>query len=468
MEKILKISMLVLCLLFTTGCSVCGTSLLKKISRGFDSEPGKCEDSTSLSSEVSVSVTIPTSSRTIWVDDEVGQRTLSFTYSGDSVSCSRDAGTTYEDCDSGSTLIWNVSDYSTQHIIKVENSAGESDTYTFTPSTQYPGVSFVTCDSEETGTNNEFDSFETAHLGVANKVICISDGVTIENSVAINDGDLIVGADNITIIARHGHTAIFKTTRGSGTAAQQSIFTLSGRSGVKFVGLKFDSDTGGSSWSIQPSTSSQDIEIHDSEFVNNNATGAHYSVYVTGSSGSTTPIKVKRSKFTMDEAKTAVFLSSGKLDLSNSTIDTKYRGLHASIGTTGTITDTKITCTSTDTTDYPVYNFRGDITVTNSTLVDGCGNGAIVINDNNASATSATIEGVTFKRSTNVSGNTAAAIVALNGGSGNSFNSSANQNLICNEPSSTEDFTAVSSGTFAGTWVDGNQLNGGVISDCSQ
>jgi len=452
-----------------TGCDQCGDSIFNRVARGFSKEASQCSTSSTPTPEESVtleiSVTKPVSSRTIWVDDEVSKRTISFTHNGDSLSCSRDGGTSFGSCDSASSLIWLTADYSSQHVIKVETTDGQSETYSFIPSTDYPGVSFVSCDSEEDGTNAEFDQFTSAHLGVANKVICISDAVTISNSAIILDTAMVFTANDITLIAREGQTATFYGNRATGTSDQQSIFTASGISGVRLVGLNIESSSGGSSWMLRANTSSEDIQVIDSVLTNSVSTGAHWFIYVTGSSGNTTPIQIIRSTLTADEAKTAVFVSSGTATISNSIINTKYRGVHVSIGSTANINNTTVTCTSTDASDYPVYIYRGTANINDSTINDGCGNGAVALDDNNFATSTATMEGTLIKRTTNASGNTSAALVALGSNTMN-FNSTSNQNRICNESGSSEDFTAVSSGTFGGTWVDASQLNGGVLADC--
>lgn len=355
------------------------------------------------------------------MDDNTSARTLTFTHLGSSAYCSRDGGLNFGSCDSSSTLIWLASDYSKKHVIRVYGNNGYYEDYELTPSIQYPGVSFISCDEEEDGTNNTFDTFESARLGTGTKVICLSNGVTISNSVALNGDDMIIGGDNTTIVVRQGQTAGFVSTRNSGTSAQMSVLTATGRTGVKLIGVTIDFNTGGSGWAVKADSSSQDIQILHSTITNSGVAGSAYTVYLDGNSGNTTPIKIHDSTISVAEGKMGAFVSSGTLAVTDSVIASKYRGIQVSIGSTATVTDTTIYCDgSSDATDYPLYNFRGTLSITNSLIKDGCGNGAIAIDDNNFSGGVTNIEGSTLKRTAQVTGNTGTALKALNGGGGTS------------------------------------------------
>lgn len=452
------------------GCgSHCGTDAWDNFIRLGIRQNSVCHSEFTSGSTIGLSVSVPSSSRGLWVDDNVVPRTLTFSHGGASVKCSRNGGASFSDCDTSSTLAWLVGDYSVEHIIRAYSNEGLYEDYSFTPSTQYPGVSFLSCDVEEDGTNNTFDSFETAHLGAGSKVICLTDGVSITNSVGLSGDDMIIGGDDTTIVVRQGQTGSFVSTRNSGTSAQMSMFTASGRTGVKFIGLTLDYNTGGSGWAVKADSSSQDIQLLHSSVTNSGASGAAYVIYVLGSSGGTTPITIHDSTITAAEDKTAVLVSSGTVAITDSTIETKYQGVRVSIGATASVSDSTVYCNgSSGASDYPLYNFRGTLSVTDSVIKDGCGNGAVVVDDNNFSAAVVNLEGTTIKRTNQVTGNTSQALVALNGGSGNQFNSSGNQNLVCNEATATVAFTGMSTGTFSGSWSDTSQLNGNpaTISDC--
>ncbi|MCB0365872.1 MAG: hypothetical protein H6624_07205 [Bdellovibrionaceae bacterium] len=457
-------------LLSLTGCgSHCGTDGWDNLFRLGARQNQNCTSESASTSAVGLSVTVPNSTRTLWVDDNVTPRTLTFTHSGSSAYCSRDGGASFGSCDSTSSLVWLTSDYSQKHIIRAYGNNGYYEDYEFTPSSQYSGVSFISCDEEEDGTNNTFDLFESSRLGTGSKVICLTNGVTINNSVALNGDDMTFGGDNTTIVVRQGQTAGFVSTRNSGTSAQMSVFTATGRTGIKLVGVTIDFNTGGSGWAVMADSSSQDIQILHSTITNSGVAGSAYTVNIDGNSGSTTPIKIHDSSISVAEGKMGAFVDSGTLVVTDSVITSKYQGIRVSIGSTATVTNSTIFCDgSSDATDYPLFNFRGTLTVTNSTIKDGCGNGAIAIDDNTFTGGVTNIEGSTLKRTAQITGNTGTALKALNGSGGNQFNSSANQNLVCNESTATVGFTGMSTGTYAGSWSDTSQLNGNpaTISDC--
>lgn len=91
-----------------------------------------------------INVTYNTPKRDFYTYSDVAARTLQFDYPWDAnVSCSADAGATWNDC-SGNSYVWDYVNYNVDHHFKVYRGS-EEYTYTFNPSTAMPGLSFAPC-----------------------------------------------------------------------------------------------------------------------------------------------------------------------------------------------------------------------------------------------------------------------------------------------------------------------------------
>ena len=86
--------------------------------------------------------------RKIWVADNQIPRTVALNSLGDaSVRCSLDGGANFvSNCLNNGSIIWEVANYNTEHLIEVTHSDDLVELLRFTPSSIHPNLTFETCE----------------------------------------------------------------------------------------------------------------------------------------------------------------------------------------------------------------------------------------------------------------------------------------------------------------------------------
>ncbi len=151
------------------------------------------------SNRVHLNLSFPKAYRTYYVNDEVSVRQINIDYSGGSLECSLDGGSTWHPCNSPYT--WEISNYSNEHMFRISNEESNL-TESFIPEDHFPGLNFVSCDQQITSSES-VASFNSRTF-TANEIVCFSDGVIISNSAS--DGALLNDANGVVYIARDGDT----------------------------------------------------------------------------------------------------------------------------------------------------------------------------------------------------------------------------------------------------------------------
>ena len=435
---------------FTLTLSSCGNGICPP-------DSGTCEEN---NSDISFSVSFPSIQRKIWVSDNETSRTVSFPHTADSLRCTVDGGSTSSCSEATSTWTWAVNDYNKEHTIDFLK--GDTvKTYTFTPSQQFPNLSFVSCDVEISA-DEDFDTFETRITG-SNTVFCFSDNVNITNTGS--NTDIVVGFDNITLIARRGQTATFRTTRASGGSADQPVFSLDNQSGIRLVGLNIELVNGGASWGVRTNASSQDLIVDSCSLSNTAGLGSSYLLNFVGG-GSTTSLKVQNSTLTAGTTETGIVSSfSAIVEADNLKITGGTRAVSVTVSATLTLKDSTIINSVTADTILSLFN-GASLNMTNTNVQDGSGQGTITLNDPGSGTTALNINNCTFTRTTDNSGNTDQ-VIDLDGTSTMTVDGS--NNLFCATNTSTVTFSAIfggSTGTHTGAFSLGDQQNSGTINTC--
>ncbi len=176
----------------------------------------------------SLTPTLPTYASAYFGDHDVAKRTLSFATDADSVDCSHDNGATFVACDSPTTLLFTLADYTSAATLQVRaHKAGAPDTiYDWTPATNNPGLHFYACDAV-VSSDEDYDALN-ARLSGDNVVVCFDANVNI-HSVG-TDATVALGHKGMRLLGIEGARANFQALDG------HTIFQCS--SGI-------DSPTGG-------------------------------------------------------------------------------------------------------------------------------------------------------------------------------------------------------------------------------
>jgi len=400
----------------------------------------------------SLAVTLPIASRIYYVSDETAVRTVTFNYNdpGDAtLECSSDGGGSFSSCTSGTTLVWTTANYNQSHVIRLTSPTIATETYTFTPSTLFPGLTFLTCDVE-VAANEDFNTFEATRVN-ASRTVCLSNGVTISNSGA--QDRISFGANNITVIVREGQTGSIQTTRNTGTSTDDTAILLFTRTGIKLIGLTISA--AGSGYAI--TSLSTTAGIYHSTLT---ASGSGQTIYGDG-----TYTIVNSTIQQTGTGFESIRGSTGSFTISGSTITSAAGPAFYSWG--GTQVFSNSTFQSNTTTRTTVEFLDGTTaTLNNNTLVDGGGGGHLYLSNSAAQTTTAEINGNTFK--TGAAANPPGGTYSLKGGANGvrTLNSASNGNLFCHvDPART--FDGVKDANFSGgTFVTANQTNAGVIGLC--
>ncbi len=135
------------------------------------------------------------SDRKYWLASNEVPRTIRIEHEGQEVRCSRDGGSTFENCDTPSTLIWRQEDYNQQHVVQTRMQDGKSYFKTFTPSEVYPDIEWITAGCDHTISADDSINDVQSYFSSSSATLCIDPKVTISGilNAAINlGGDLVV------------------------------------------------------------------------------------------------------------------------------------------------------------------------------------------------------------------------------------------------------------------------------------
>ncbi len=291
--------------------------------------------------------------RTIFSSDDIAPRRLVLTHDGDEVSCSRNGGD-FGPCGESDALVWNADDYEQSHTIRVTAAGAPPREMEFTPSAFLPDLEFVDCTDEVT--SNESAATFNTRLGTAFRVICLSDGVRVS-------GPTILGADNITILARLDEVAFF-------TATSADAIDLNSHSGIDLVAVNALTTGGTLHAALRISPASGDIRLHDSELrcEANNC----YVMYVRGS------IEARRSLF-LGGTETSSYSYgvygygfSARLLMVDSEVRSRANILYCAVGARFKVRNSDLRSdypsASTHTGAVTVYNNNAQLELTDSTL----------------------------------------------------------------------------------------------------
>lgn len=179
-----------------------------------------------------LNITYPELKRDFYTHRDSKARTINFDYPWDAeVSCSEDAGATWFSC-SGNSFVWSYANYAVEHHFKVYRG---SDEYLvkFTPSAQFPGLTFAACTNTFSTSDSIQNTFATLSPG-GGEVICLDDGVVIDNDG--NDNAIGFAVPNIKVVADLGTSATIRNINQSGTNTVDTF----GRDNTSYYGLKIE------------------------------------------------------------------------------------------------------------------------------------------------------------------------------------------------------------------------------------
>ncbi len=419
----------------------------------------------------------PSNRRSIWVDDNALPRTVSFTYDANSmiaVDCSRD-GTNYSaaDCNSATSLVWNVGEEANTHGVRVIHADGTVETATFIPTVEHGTMSFVSCDYEF-DSNGNYDTavsssatgavaFLTA-LGTGSTVSCFSDNVTIANGGATeNLTDRI--ASNVTLIARQGQSA--KIDQNDLNDILLAIGSGSSATNINLVGLTLESEGGGGYNTVGVFSMADNIVFDSCTIQSVFAAASAQAVHVNQGGSSGMPIKFINSIIkSISNAALYGFNPTTYIYVENSTIESDYYNLQIGSGVVElTVKDSKLINNGTSATDYLLRNFSGNPTIhfDNNLFLDHSGGGLDMVN-----GTTLILDDNRFRRTNNATAGHNTSFIKIATGS-LTINSSNDGNSFCHEDSVNaailSGFPIGGGGTYAGTYTAANQVNAGVTID---
>ncbi len=342
-------------------------------------------------------VTLFQSNRNIWIAGNPVPRTVTFTHNLGTAYCSND-DLNFSECSSG-TYTWAWADATNTHTIRIEDENGYIlDSFSFTPSNEYPSLSPGTCDLTITD-GDSFSSIASPLLGTGN-IICVDDGITIsEASAALGMGD------SNYLIVPYGATATFENT-----SAINSMFNLaSGNNNNHIYGLQIISASASSAtFDITDATGTKLVDV---EIINNNG-GPALSLYTASAdinaevyssalraNGGTTGIGLRTSSSTAS-IKPIVLVSD------NSTLEGTSFGFQALQASELQIENSHIEGLGNSSFTFGLWQ-RADVKVANSRIVDNNGWGVQLGCNFSATPLNLEISGNTFVRN-NVAGSQAA------------------------------------------------------------
>lgn len=249
----------------------------------------------------------PQQKRTHYVDDEQAIRTININYSGGSLTCSEDGGANFTPCNSPYT--WEITNYNTVHVIKLTSGKGEM-IESFTPSTKFPGLTFLTC--TQNVTSNETAAAFISRAPGANGVVCINDGVTINNAGA--DGSIDLGATDITIIAREGHNVNFTSSQGI------EVFNDGSRNNSNYIGFSI-SGTVNSQKGFSITGANVDVEDVSINLSGNTSQGMNIS---------TNSINLKGLNITTGDlgSSYSLYINNSNVNIDDSTLEAGYQPIY--------------------------------------------------------------------------------------------------------------------------------------------
>ncbi len=470
---------------------------------------------------LSISVSINATTGGTYADDDTFARTINFTHNGTSVLCSHDGGTTYATCNSSSTLIFTVADYTGSKVLKIKSTKGSATTiYTITLPTDIAGLTFKPCTTVVTGVANNFAAIAPIATG---NTICIGEGAVVTNSGAqtITIGG---GVSNFTILGYGSGSTRGKIVTG---AVGQSTIDSSGTNLI-LSNLQFESDSTGGVDAIYITAGS--ATLTGSKITNTGAggPGAFVTASATMSTVSNTEVVVSPASGEMAYG----FVTSGAAQVSVSSSSCTDSHDTFNLGncvfsfnpTAATVINLTNLTVSNSSPDPAVFVTAGTLSVTSSTITttsaDGevfrlsSGNGVLTfsltsstvtgpgvvvkISSAAGSAVNATIDQSTLStrgdnanpggaralrldrtgaaaltlllnRSTikHVAAGTSSVAMELAAAGVSTINSTLDQNRFCNVGTGAPWFTGTDDGGgWGGTFVLANQINGGAIGTC--
>ncbi len=477
---------------------------------------------------LSISVTINATPGGTYAFDDTAPRTINFTHNGTSALCSHDGGATYGTCDSASTLIFTVADYTGSKVLKIKVSkSGFADTiYTITLPTDIAGLTFPPCDYVASVAQG-FSTFAAGGgfaLNTTGRVHCIAAGVTVTADATTT---LTITQNNVSIIG-YGSGA----TRGTivGSSAGNNTIAYNNAQNLKLSNLIItDAPTGGNDM-IYGSGAAGYVNIFGCS-ITNSGNGNPAAVAVNGSATAST---ITYSDITVaapggQDAVGVAVVAAGAVTIDHTTFTDTHptanmgASVFSSLPTTSVITVTNSTFNNSS--HDPVFQVTGGtLSVSSSTItttsVDGevfrltsgdsaltftlqsstaTGPGVVVkISSDAANAVNATIDQSTLatrgdnanpggSRALRLDRTGAAALTLLlnrtvlkhlaagsdsdaieTAGAGvPTINSTLDQNRICSVGTGSPWFTGTDDGGgWGGTFALANQLNGGVLHTC--
>lgn len=263
-------------------------------------------------SEPFIEVNFPEQKRTKYISDESLIRTVNFNFLPfGELWCSSDDAQNFVECGDG--YVWEVADYNTEHIVEYRGDNGNIFSTTFTPSTELPNISFLTCTFEVTA-NESFAAFYGRTFSDPT-VACIGDGVQISNAGA--DSPISFAFPNITVIARQGDVATFSSAK-----ATDSIFDDVSRGNIDYIGLKV---TGNQVQQTAFNITGTDVDIEDVEI---DLTGSASAGIKTSTNGNLVNIRSVNINLTDTGSGEGIYTQNSNINIYDSEIQSGYNAVY--------------------------------------------------------------------------------------------------------------------------------------------
>ncbi len=364
------------------------------------------------------------SHRNVWIAGNPIPRTVTFSHDLGTAYCSND-DVNFSECSTG-TYTWAWADAANTHTIRIEDDNGYVlDSFSFTPSSEYPGVSPGTC-GLTINSGESFSSIGSSLLGSGN-IICVANGVNIsESNTALGMGDgnyLIVpygasatientSASNSTIILGSGddNNHIYGLQVISASTASGTL-DITDTMGTKLVDVEIINNNGGPALQLYSASANTNTEIFSSALRANGGTNG------VGLKASSSTPSIQPSAF-----------------IDNSVLEGTGFGFQATQAASFDIENSHIEGLGTSSFTFGLRQ-TSSVKVSNSKIVDNNGWGAQLHCNFSSFPLDLEISGNTFVRN-NVVGSTAtgAALGFGDCGSGDgpvTINSSVNDNIFC-------------------------------------
>jgi hypothetical protein len=413
------------------------------------------------------------SDRNLWIADNPLPRRVQINTNGTEVTCSRD-GTNYSttECPSGTHFEWTETEYTNLQTIYVRarNDEGEAVEEEFTPSTEYPGLVFTSCDvTFNTSGNLDDGTYSTlnSQLMTNNQVVCFGSGLNLPTNITVTEGAINLGpidltGDGIIMIAGQGHNVTLVNGQ-----LNQDLLYINMSMGSKVVGLNFESHASTGGWATIILNSSQDVSLENIRIMNSWNAGQGVRV---ANSGDTTAIQLINSEVVMSAGGTAVFgyQAAANLEIVNSHLFSNGRNIHLTQDASCVVEGSHIENTGMAATNHLFYGINGgNFVANNSIFVDGSGGGFSLDGATSGTVTVEVNNNIFIRRASGLLGDRALFYGGSSPGAVELLNSTSNGNAFCAEAPANHSFNPVVGFDLdGGSFVLASQVDNGAVGIC--